>query len=247
MKVNRVLSRAAFVLCGATFVGILSLGAGCSKDEILGDATAEAVEVGLNDVLASTVQPLVTFLGVIPDIVAAGAPARSSFGGGVTCPDTSAVCAGGGSAVCTVSGGGFSLTFQFTDCGIVTGDLPITLNGGLVVTPGITVAIQLNGLVINGSDAMTGSGTVNVVGCSYTIGVTTNDGASVSGTIVQCDSDDFPTVLSHLVVAFDDAVIDITFNGSSVANAVATVDGDAAANCTINLAANPLSSSCEAP
>lgn len=217
-----------------------------SKDEILGDATAQGVEAGLNSLLASTVDPLFAFYGFAADLVG-GAPAGSSRGGGLTCPDMGLVCAGGGSGTCAVTGGGFSLTFDFTSCVVATGDLPLTLSGNLVVIPGNPIQLTFNGLSINGSPAMSGPGSVNVVNCAYTSNISTDDPAFISGTVIQCDSDDFPTAASLLDITLEDFLIHITFNGSSVANATATEGGSLVANCTINLASTPPTSSCDAP
>lgn len=239
-------SRSLEVLCTATLVALLGFGVGCSKDDLVGDSTAEAVEAGLNDVLTSTVDPLFSFLGAVPVFVGGGVPLRSSFGG-LVCPDTGSVCAAGGSAACTVTGGGFSLTFDFVQCGVVTGDGGFTLDGGLVVTPGISILLSLNNLFINNSPAMTGTGTVAIAGCSYVVNVSTDDPASVFGTIIQCDTDNYPTAASNLTISLNDFLIDISFDGSSVASAIATRGGSVVADCSINLAADPLSSSCSAP
>ena len=246
MKVcRRGFPRVALILCTAMSIGFLGLGVGCSTDDIVGGAQAEAVEAGLNSVLTDTVDPLFSFFGFVADL-AGGGPARSSPGGAVVCPDMGLVCDGGGSGVCTVTGGGFSLTFDFSACGVVTGDGPLTLSGGVVVTPSVPIAISFDALVINGSPAMSGTGSVNVAGCAYQVNVTTSNG-SVFGTIFQCETDDYPTAASSLAISFDDVVINITFNGSSVANAAASSDGSPVANCSINLATDPPSSSCEAP
>lgn len=247
MKVTRrVFPRVALVLCMAATIGFLGLGVGCSKDEILGDATAQGVEAGLNSLLASTVDPLFAFYGFVADLVG-GAPAGSARGGGLTCPDMGTVCAGGGSGTCAVTGGGSSLTFDFTSCVVATDDLPLTLSGGLVAVPGNPIQLTFNGLSVNGSPAMVGTGSVNVVNCAYTSSISTDDPAFISGTVVQCESDDFPTAASVLDITLEGFVIHITFNGTSVANATATEDGSLVANCTINLASNPPTSSCDAP
>lgn len=157
------------------------------------------------------------------------------------------MCAGGGSGTCSVTGGGLSLSFDFSSCVVVTGDLPLTLSGDLVVTPGDPIQMSLNGLVINGSPAMVGTGSVNVNTCSYTSNIATDDPASIVGTIIQCDADDYPTAASVLDLTLEDVLIHITFNGSSVASATATQGGSLVANCTINLAATTPTSTCEAP
>jgi len=194
MVVNRSLYlRLLAVTSAAVFVVLAGLGVGCSStDDVVGDATAQAVEAGLNDVLTGTVEPLAAFLGAVPTIVGAGV-ARTSFGGGVTCPDTGSVCSAG-SVTCTPSGGGFTLTFDFDECVVATGDEPFTLDGVVVATPGATIALSLNSLFINNSAAMTGTGSVTVGTCSIVANVGTTDGTSVVGSIIQCDSDNYPTV-----------------------------------------------------
>lgn len=240
-------SRWLAVVCVAAFVALVGLGVGCSKDDIVGSVTAEAVEQGLNKTLTKTVDPLVAFFKAVPAIATGGGTFRSAFGG-VVCPNTAGVCGGGGTTACTVTGGGTTLTFDFDQCVVVTGDVPFTLDGGLVVTPGAgTYGLQLNALFIDSSPAMTGTGTVTVGTCSYEVNVNTTDPASVVGTIIQCDADNYPTAASGLTVSFDNFVIEITFDGSSTADAAATNDGTLVANCDINLAADPLTSSCHAP
>jgi hypothetical protein len=232
-------------LCAAAFVTLLGVGVGCSKDDVVGDATAEAVEAGLNNVLNDTVEPLASFFGAIPTIVSGGT-FRNSFGG-VTCPDTSSVCGGGGSVVCTPSGGGTTLTFDFDQCAVVTGDQPFTLDGVVIATPGDPILLTFQSLFIDNHPAISGTGSVSVTACSYVINVTTTDDASVVGTVFQCDADPYPTAASHLTISFGDFVIDIGFDGSSVAHSVASNGGNTVANCDINLAADPLTSSCSAP
>lgn len=244
MNVNRSsFSRAVVVLCMATFVAFLGLSLGCNTDNIKGEATAQGVQAGLNSVLSSTVEPLVSFLGEVPSIVAGGA-ARSSLGDGPICPNTSSVCGEG--LVCTVSGD--NLRFVFNQCVVVTGDGNLTVDGIMVATPGATTALSFTDFVINGSPAMNGTGSVNDADCSYAINVNTTDPASLVGTIFQCDpDDDYPKATSHLDLSFDDVQIAISFNGSATANAVASKSGEVVANCEINLAADPFSSSCSAP
>ena len=119
----------------------------------------------------------------------------------------------------------------------------------MVATPGTpTIALSFTNLVINGSPAMTGTGSVNVVACSYVVNATTPDPVSVVGTIIQCASDNYPQAVgSHLTVSLDAAAIDISFDGSATASAIASSGGNTIAVCSINLAANPPSSSCSAP
>jgi len=234
-------SRWLAVLCTAAFVALAGLGVGCSKDDIVGDASAEAVEAGLNDALSETVEPLAAFLGAVPTIVAGGVPF-----GGVVCPNTAGVCSGGGSVVCTPTSA-TQLTFDFDECIVATDDLPITLDGVMVATPGDPILLNLNSLFINNQPAITGTGTVSVANCSYIINVSNTNDVLVFGTIIQCDVDDYPTAQSTLTIGLDNVLVDITFDGSSVAHAEATNQGTLIANCNINLAADPISSSCSAP
>ena len=229
-------------LCVAAFVALIGVGVGCSKDDVVGDATAGAVEAGLNNVLNDTVEPLASFLGAVPTIVSGGT-FRNSFGG-FACPDTSSVCGGGGSVVCTP---GTTLTFDFDQCVVVTGDQPFTLDGVMIATPGDPILLTFNSLFIDNHPAISGSGSVSVSACSYVVNVSTTDDASVVGSIIQCDADPYPTAASYLTITVGNFVINIVFDGSSVAHSVASNDGNTVANCDINLAADPLSSSCSAP
>jgi hypothetical protein len=90
---------------------------------------------------------------------------------------------------------------------------------------------------------------VSVTNCSYTVQVGTTDGTSINGTIVQCDSDNYPTNASNLTITLDDGDVQliVTFDGSSIANATAFQNKEDIAECDINMAADPISSSCHAP
>ena len=244
---QRSASRWLAVLCTVTFVVLAGLGVGCSKDDIVGNATADAVEAGLNSALSETVVPLNSFIGKIPDIV--NGVGRPSLGFVAVCPaNPSSVCDGGGQAVCTVINGNTQLQFVFDQCVVATGDVPFTLDGEMIATPGDpTINLQFNNLFIEDtSPAINGSGSVNVAGCSYTVAVT-SDTTSINGTIVQCDTDSYPTNQSSLSITLDNVLLDISFDGSNIANALAYNGKTLIADCNINLALDPISSSCQAP
>jgi hypothetical protein len=247
MKLRRTMhSRLAVGACLAASVGLLGIVTGCHKaEDAINGAQADAVESALNDALATTVDPLVGFVGAIPAIASGGARARAAFGT-VTCPDTSSVCSAGGSVVCTPNANGYSLDFSFASCGVVTGAQSFTLSGVLNVTPGSTIYFSFSNFSINNS-LMNGSGNVNTSTCTYT--VNSPGSTSVNGTIVKCDSDSYPhaSPASYLNIALESAQIDVSFDGSAVAQATATHGGNTVANCSINMAAHPFTSSCSAP
>jgi hypothetical protein len=160
---------------------------------------------------------------------------------GIGCPDTSDWCASG-SVSCTV--GVTGLDFDFDQCQIVGGDA-LTLSGDVTAVPGTTIGLTLTDLVINGSPAVSGTGTIDTVACDYTVNMHTGD-ANVVGIVTQCDADEFPTGES-LIISFGDFAVTVTFDGSSTAAATATRSGSPVAICSINLAASPLTSTCVAP
>jgi hypothetical protein len=250
LSYQRSASRVFAVLCTVTFVVLAGLGVGCSSDDIVGDATAEAVEAGLDDVLAKTVTPINSFFGKIPDIVG-GVAGR---GLGLACPaNPSDACDGGGTSSCAVTGGGTTRTFTFDQCNVVSGDTPFTLDGEMVETPGDpTTNLQFNNLFIeDNSPAINGQGSVNTANCSYTVQVGTTDDTSVNGAInFPCPhNDEYPLNTSTLTITLDDGDVTLifSFDGSNFAHAVASQGKTEVADCTINMATDPLSSSCEAP
>ena len=209
---------------------------GCSDDDVVDVPVDQAVEAGLNDAMASTVVPLVTFLGTVGDLLSAPL-ARSP--GGFACPDTSAWC-GSGSADCTVGANG--LDFDFDECAVVGGDLPMTLDGNVTVVPGSVVGLTLTNLFINNHPAISGTGTIDVANCEYSVNCHNSD-ASVVGTVTQCDDDQYPTG-ETVVIGFDDFLVTIELNGLNPAAATATRDGTPVADCTLDL--DTLTSSCDA-
>jgi hypothetical protein len=226
-------------------VALASIGVGCNEaDEIKGDATAQAVESGLNTALSETVVPVFTLLSEIPGIISGGAGLTR----GLVCPNTDSVCDGGGSVVCTTNDG-VHYNFNFDQCIIATGDIPVTLDGLLVTTSFDPYQLTLTNLfLLDGTPAVNGTGEVSITGCTYTANVTSTDGTVVDGTIVQCDGvNDYPTNQSHISLALDDVQIEISFDGSTTAHAVATQGGNTVANCSINIAGSPITSSCSAP
>jgi len=211
---------------------------GCSSDDdVLDVPTDQVVEAGLNDALTTTVVPLVNFIGGISDLLAASKAGAQRAE--AVCPDTSGWCVSG-TVSCTVTDTG--LHFDFDECQVVTGDGPMTVDGDLDAIPGTTVYLTLTNLFINNSPAMSGTGTINLLACSYFLNVQTADSA-VYGIITVCDSDEYPTG-EFLNIAFDDFLITIVFNGTNIATATATQGETPVADCTIDLDSDPLTSSC---
>lgn len=224
----------------AISIALLALAVvGCSSaDDAIDSATAKAIEDGLDDALESTVVPLFTFLGGFPALIGV---VVSPAGGG--CPDTSGWCTTG-SATCSMPGS--TLDFDFSDCEIVTGDGPATVDGMISATPTDPMNLTLTNVSLNDSSRMTGTGVINQNACSYDANISTDDDVFVDGIVILCEGDDFPQG-DKVVVSFDGFVITITFDGSSTATAKAKEDGETIAVCDIDLDSDPLKSSCEAP
>jgi hypothetical protein len=221
----------------ALVCGVLLL-AGCNNDDedVINAPVDTAVETGMNQALSNTVVPLVTFMGAMGDLLSGpGAVA------GVACPDTGGWCSSG-AVSCTTGVDG--LDFAFDQCPVVGGDGPLTLDGDVTALPGTTIALTLTNLTINGSAAVSGTGTIETVACRYTVDMHAS-GTSVSGTVTQCDADEFPTG-GALAISFGEFLVTVTFNGSSTAPATATRNGTPVATCSIDLAASPLTSTCDA-
>ena len=214
--------------------GLLVL-AGCNDDEDVVNAPVDAaVETGMNQALSATVVPLVGFMGAMADLLPVTAV------GGLACPSTGDWCSSG-TVTCTPGINGFD--FVFDQCQIVGGDGPLTLDGDVTAVPGTTLTLTVTDLAINGSPAVSGTGTIDPAACDYTVNMHTT-GTNVVGTVTQC-GDAFPTGDS-LVISFGEFVVTVTFNGSSTAPATATRNGTPVATCSINLAATPFTSTCDA-
>ena len=214
---------------------------GCGSDNKVTDVPVDqAVEAGLNAALATTVVPLFTFFGAIGDLLA---PPRSQGAGrGVfACPNTSGWCSSG-TVTCSVVGSG--LAFDWDECVVVTGDEPLLLDGDLGAVPSDPIGLTLTNLFINDNPAISGTGTIDTSACDYFVDVQTA-GTAVNGLVTICDPDPYPTGDS-LVIAFDDFLVTVSFDGTDVAQATATVGGTPVADCTIDLDADPLTSSCDA-
>jgi len=213
----------------------------CGSDKKVTDIPVDqAIEAGLDETLATTVVPLVTFFGAIGDLLA---PPRAQGGsrGVFACPNTSGWCSSG-TVTCSVVGG--SLAFDWDECVVVTGD-PLTLDGNIDVVPTDPIALTLTNLFINNNPAITGDGTIDTSACDYFVDVQTA-GAAVNGLVTMCDTDLYPTGDS-LIIAFDDFLVTVVFDGTNVAQATATLGGTPVADCTIDLDADPFpTSSCDA-
>lgn len=213
----------------------------CGSDKKVTDVPVDqAIEAGLNAALATTVVPLVTFFGAIGDLLAAPR-AQGASRGVFACPNTSGWCSSG-TVTCSVTGSG--LAFDWDECVVVTGDDPLTLDGNLDVVPTDPIGLTLTSLFINNNPAITGTGTIDTSACDYFVDVQTA-GAAVNGLVTICDTDPYPTGDS-LVIAFDDFLVTVLFDGTNVAHATATLSGSPVADCTIDLDADPLTSSCDA-
>ena len=212
--------------------------AGCNnQDDVVNVPVDQTVETGMNQAMASTVVPMVGFMAAVADLLAGpGAVA------GLACPDTGDWCSSG-SVSCNVAITG--LDFGFDQCRVVGGDGPLTLDGDVNAVLGTTIALTLDNLVINGSPAISGTGTIHAAACDYVVNIHSSD-ATVTGTVTQCATDAYPTGDS-LLVSFDDFIVSVTFDGSSTAPATASRNGSPVAICSINLAASPLAASCAAP
>lgn len=228
-------SRSVSVLCASALFATIGLIGGCSNDDaVQGVPANQAVEAGLNDAMQTTVAPLVTLFGAVGNFF--GTPLVAPHG--FACPDTTGWCSSG-SVTCTPTANG--LAFDWNQCLVVTGDAPITLAGDITVVPGSpTVGLTLTNLVINGSPAITGTGSVNTSSCNYIVNVATPQ-ATVSGLVTKCDADPYPTGDS-LQIGFGGYLVAITFDGSNTAGATGTSGGTPVAVCTINL--DKLTSSC---
>ena len=210
---------------------------GCNDDDdVINSNVSQTVETGMDQALGTTVVPLVQFYGALGDLFVA--PVAGAVGG-VACPETTGWCSSG-SVSCTPTITG--LAFAWDECVVTAGNDPITVDGNLAVFPGTPIGLTLTNLFLNNSPAISGSGTINVGTCTYSANIQTAD-ALVTGTIVQCDDDSYPTG-NTLAVTLGDILVTIVFDGSSVAHATATQGAATVASCTIDLAADPLTTSC---
>ena len=212
---------------------------GCSSDDVKdvlgidpeGDIAEAAVEGVLNDV----VDPAITALDLLIELLSAPpAPALSAGGGGLVCPDTGAWC-DSGTASCVA--GGSALEFTFSSCTLSDGTETATLSGGLNFTP--PSPLTLVNLVVN--EGLGLNGTVAFSGlCDTTWNINATDGTVVSATLVQCESDVNPQPTSLLVITAQVSGVGtvqmtFTFNGTSVAAVSVTVGGAPYATCDVNL------------
>lgn len=212
--------------------------AGCNNDDnVVNIPVDQAVETGMNQAMATTVVPTVGFMAAVADLLAGPGAVV-----GLACPETGAWCTSG-SASCTPAVTGLDLNFD--QCQVADWDSPLTLDGDVNAVLGTTLVLTLDNLVVNGSPAISGTGTVNPAACDYVVNIHSTD-ATVTGTVTQCGTDAFPTGDS-LLIGFDDFIVTVTFDGSSTASATASRSGTPVAICSINLAASPPASSCAAP
>jgi hypothetical protein len=229
------MKRSRFGLFMLVFASGLLAMIGCSKDDVLDElGVDEAVEAGLDSAIQDTVVPVVTFMGYAGDLLGA-----RTFG--AVCPDTSSWCSSG-TAACAVGGDGISYDFTFSQCQAVTGDAPLLLNGNLHALPTATGAdLTLSNLSINGSDPVSGTGTITSASCTYDIAMNAGD-TGINGAYVQCDADNYPTG-NTITISFDDFYVYVYLDGDNSADADAYQGKSQVADCSINL--DSLTSACD--
>lgn len=221
---------------GIAFAAALIASVGCSDDDNPVEVPVDqVVEAGINDALTTTVVPVVRFMGAVGDLLTA----RNAVAGFV-CPDTTGWCSAG-TVACTPNGN--ALDFDFDQCAVVTGDAPLTLDGIVSVVPTSTIFLTFANLFINDSPSITGTGSINVSECDYTIDVST-DNAYINGLVTQCDSDPYPITGSVVNISFGDYLVTISPNGTSSAPATASQGKNIVATCAINL--DTFTSACDA-
>lgn len=215
---------------------------GCGSDNNVADVPVDqAVEAGLDATLATTVVPLFAFFGAMGELLAPPRAQGASRGGVFACPDTSDWCSSG-TVTCAVNGA--ALAFDWDECVVDTGDEPILVHGDLGAVPSDPIELTLTSLFIDDNPAITGTAMIDTGACDYFVDIQTA-GAAVSGLVTSCDADPYPTGDS-LIIAFDDYLVTVVFDGTHVAHATATLGGSPVADCTIDLDTDPLTSSCDA-
>jgi len=211
-------------------IGVLAM-PGCDDSNPTDVPVDQQVESGLNGALQNTVIPLAAFMGAV------GTALSSPFG--AACPSTTGWCTAG-DATCTQGANG--LDFAFDACRFATADDPLVLDGDVTAIPGSPVRLTLNGLSINGSASMSGTGTVDTGSCDVTVNVHTSS-VTVVGTVTQCDQDPFPTG-ETVAIGFSGYLVTVVLDGTATPHATATKDGTPVASCTIAL--DTLTSTCDA-
>ena len=214
---------------------------GCSDDTTNPPIDPQAIEAGLDSALQETVGPLVAFIQAFNALLSGATPATATapaaLGGG--CPNTTGWCSTG-SVTCLFPASAYE--FDFDECEILTGGFQVLVDGNLDAVPGSTVDLTLTNLFIDNSPAISGSASINQSSCTYSVDVSSATEALVSGTVVICDGQDYPTA-DTLAVSFDPFVVTITFDGTNTAAAVANQGAVHVADCTIDLDP-PFTSSC---
>ena len=222
-------SKGLILLCILATVGLM----GCpdDDDDVIpgppGPAQAEAAIQNAHDTL---VDPLVTAIEALRDYI--DTLSRSSTR--ATCPDTSSACMSG-TLSCSPTTAGWD--FAFSDCNVVDASPTLILDGGaeVTVTGASSFILGLTDLSVNGSAGLNGTVTF-ADDCHSSWGVT-SDGSHVTATIIAC-SDETPQAGSQLLIQIQNAgqwIINFTFDGSSTATALVTVDSTPIALCTVDL------------
>jgi hypothetical protein len=216
---------------------------GCSSDdvaEILGvDPEGETAEAAVEGALNDVVVPLATFVEVATNLLFPSGPTFAGIG----CPDTTGWCSDDLAVSCAVGPGG--LEFTFDSCVATDGEETITVTGGVNVTG--PSQLTLDNLQINGSAGLNGTMTL-APPCDTIWNITADDGTFVTGTLVQCMSDNYPQSTSILVVTAQISGVGtvqmtFTFDGTITATAAVTLDSAPYANCSVNL--DTYDASCE--
>jgi len=215
-----------------SIVATVGLG-GCSDDDdpvALGPPGPAQAEAAIKNVHDTVVDPLVTAIEVLRNYL--DTLSRSSTR--ATCPDTSSACMSG-TLSCSPTTAGWDLTFSV--CDVVDASPTLILDGGaeVTVTGASSFILGLTDLSVNGSAGL--NGTVTFADDCHSSWDITSDGSHVTATIIAC-SDEIPQPGSQLLIQIQDAgqwIINFTFDGSSTATALVTVDFTPIASCAVDL------------
>jgi len=234
-------SKKLILSCIVATVGLT----GCPSDDdpvtpTLGPAEAKAA---IESVLDSVVDPLVLAMEVLTDYLdtLSGSSTRA------TCPDTSTACSPPGTLSCSPTTLGWD--FTFSGCTVVGSSSGVTLNGGagVRVTSPTSFTLALTGLSVDGGAVLNGEIAFSD-SCDSTWNIYANN-ATVTGRIIAC-SEENPQSGSHLLIQVSgtaDWIIDIDFDGTSVATADVFSGVALIASCSIDLVASEATCSSPGP
>ncbi len=118
------------------------------------------------------------------------------------------------------------------------------MTGGINVSSSTFTGVASNNLalvnlVVNGGTGLNGTVTFPTE-CDMVWNINAIDGTVLQGTIVQCDTDNFPQSSSSLAITATVSEVGIlqftfTFNGTTNAAASVTLNGGAYATCSVNI------------